>query len=387
MLWINFLHLYQPANIDRAKLVEATEKSYERILRALEEYPKIKFTLNITGCLLVRWDEELGRTDLIKRFKKLLDRGQIELTGSAAYHALLPLVGLKESQAQIVEQEQILKKYFGRSFKPKGFFLPELAYSPEIARLIKKLGYRWLILDEISAYGKLGVLDFSKKYRDRSSGLDLVFRQRKISESFVPETVLKFSGKKGAAMVISATDAELYGLRHLDQPASFEKLLGAPRLEALTISDYLSRLDNPKKIEPVASSWQSSETELKNGQPFALWYNETNSLQKKLWRLAGLAQTLGQKYRRDKNAWWARWHLVRGLASCAFWWASDKDFRAVFGPVSWNPDEVENGANELIRSIRSLEASTNLKTKTDAEKLAAEIKKEIWLKHWQKNRL
>lgn len=378
MLWINLLHLYQPANIDKAKLMEATEKSYERILRALEEHPEIRFTLNIAGCLLVRWDEDLHRTDIIKRFKKLLDRGQIELTGSAAYHALLPLIPLREVKKQILENEKIIKKYFGAQAKLKGFFLPELAYSPAVARLIKKLGYRWLILDEISAGKKVATQNI---YLDKNSGLKIIFRDRRLSESYVPEKIIGIlSGKK---IVVSTTDAELYGLRHLDQPASFEKLLKSSKLKTETISDYLDQQPPAGKIKVVASTWQSTENELRRNNPFSLWQNPNNIIQKKLWQLAILAEMLYVENIKNKNGWWARWHLVRGLASCTFWWASKKDLRKVFGPLAWNPDEVEKGINELARSIRSLEQSTDLKTKLKAEKLVTETKNLLWQTHWK----
>jgi len=382
MLWLNLLHLYQPANIERDKLLEATEKSYERILRALEEHPGVKFTLNIAGCLLVRWDEELGRRDLIERFKRLLDQGRIELTGSAAYHALLPLVSKNEAKKQITDQEKILRKYFGARLKLQGFFLPELAYSRDIAKTIKNLGYRWLILDELSAAAKPLA---GKRYSDSVSGLDIIFRNRKISESFVPETILPLT--ESSRTVVTCSDAELYGLRHLDQPASFERVLKRRGLVTQTISSYIDATESAGKIKLHESSWQTSAAELRKHMPFALWYNKNNALHDKLWRLAGLAQKLYWQNLNDKNRWWSRWHLVRGLASCTFWWASHHDFRQVFGPLAWNPDEIERGADELIRSIRSLEASTGLKTKKQAEELAATIKRDIWLKHWQiKNR-
>ncbi len=380
MLWLNLLHLYQPANIDKKHLVLATEKSYERILRALEEHPEIKFTLNIAGCLLVRWDEELGRADLIRRFKKLLHRGQIELTGSAAYHALLPLVSEAEAEAQIIEQEKVLKKYFGARIKLKGFFLPELAYSPAVAKLIKRRGYRWLMLDEISAGKKI---ETEKIYLDKNSNLKIIFRNRRFSESFVPETILKNIDKK--QIVVTASDAELYGLRHLDQPASFEKLLKNKNLRTETLSAFLNQRAKMEKIKLRPASWQSTEKELKDHLPFALWQNPNNKIQKNLWQLAHLAERLAAENKKDKNGWWARWHLVRGLASCTFWWASNHDFRKVFGPLAWNPDEVEKGINELARSIRSLEKSTNLKTKLGAEKLITETKNILWQTHW-KNR-
>lgn len=378
MLWINLLHLYQPANIDKTKLIEATEKSYERILRALEEHPNIKFTLNIAGCLLVRWDEDLHRIDLIKRFKKLLDRGQIELTGSAAYHALLPLVPEREAKRQIVENEKIIKKYFGVQIKLKGFFLPELAYSPTIARLIKKLGYRWLILDEVSAGKKI---ETEKIYLDKNSGLKIIFRDRRLSESYVPEKITGLLPMN--KIVVSTTDAELYGLRHLDQTAIFEKLLKSTKLRTEIISGYIEQQPLAGKIELTASSWQSTKNELAHNVPFALWQNPNNKIQKNLWQLAQLAEKIYTDKHKDQNTWWSRWHLVRGLASCTFWWASNKDLRKVFGPLAWNPDEVEKGINELARSVRSQELSTDLKTKLKAERLVTETKNLLWRTHWR----
>lgn len=377
MLWLNLLHLYQPANIDKAKLVEATEKSYERILRALEEHPEVKFTLNIAGCLLVRWDEELHRRDLIERFRHLLKRGQIELTGSAAYHALLPLVSEREAKEQILENEKILKKYFGLGLKLDGFFLPELAYSPAIGKFVKKLGYRWLILDPTNASQKI---EPGRKYLDGASGIEIIFRDRRLSESFVPETIIA----KGAGKTyVSVSDAELYGLRHLDQPASFEKLLKNKDLRTQTISQYLSEQVIAAKIKLHAASWQTTPAELNRKVPFALWQNPKNKIHANIWQLARLAQKLYQENAGDKNRWWSRWHLVRGLSSCTFWWASKKDFRRVYGPLAWNPDEVEKGVNELARSIRSLEASTILATKLKAEKLVAETKQLLWQMHWK----
>ena len=51
----------------------------------------------------------------ISLVKKLLDKNKIELTGSACYHPLLPLITKKEIVKQIEENEEVLKKYFGKS--------------------------------------------------------------------------------------------------------------------------------------------------------------------------------------------------------------------------------------------------------------------------------
>ncbi|MBU1160361.1 polysaccharide deacetylase family protein [Patescibacteria group bacterium] len=382
MFWINFLHLYQPASIDGHVIKEATELSYLRIIRALEEHPKIKFTLNITGCLFLRW-EELKYFDLIKQIKKLIKNKQIELTGTAAYHPLLPLISKQEIIQQIKENEAILKKYLYKNFKPKGFFMPEMAYSPEVAKIIKELGYQWLILDEIAYNGKLNQVDFNKIYQDQNSGLKIIFRSRESSKCYVPEALNKIIQKQTLdkeKIFITATDSELYGLRHNDPTAEFEKLIKCQNLKTATISEFIAN-KKTQKVQLIACNWESTEKELKQNKPYALWFNKKNAIQLKLWELAELACKTIKKYKTDNNYAWARWHLVRGLASCTFWWASANDF-CLFDSISWSPDEIERGANELIRSIRTLDHSATRQTKIKAEKLYIKIKQLIWNKHW-----
>ena len=147
--WINFLHFYQPPTADNEVVIEAVEKSYNRIISALNRNPSIKFTINIAGCLLEKL-ADLGYTNLLNNINNLISKKQIELTGSAAFHPILALLPDKEIYRQIEINEQILKKYFGKNFKCKGFFIPEAAYSPRVAKIIKKRNYNWLILDEVS---------------------------------------------------------------------------------------------------------------------------------------------------------------------------------------------------------------------------------------------
>ncbi len=385
MLWLNFLHLYQPVNKDAYIIEEATEKSYLRIIRALEEHSNIKFTLNITGCLFLRW-EDLGYLDLIKRIKILVNKGNLELTGSAAYHPLLPLIPEEETRRQIKENEEILKKYLGNNFKPKGFFLPELAYSSKVAKIIKSFGYKWILLDEFAYNGRTEEVDFNEVYRDSYSSLKIIFRSRELSSSYVPELIFQLlnCGAETSYPIITATDGELYGLRHNDPDAIFEKVLKHPKLKTITFSDFVNKHTKIYKIKPINSSWETTSRDLKNRTPFSLWFNPKNKIQVKLWELANFAYNLIEKNKKDKNYSWARWHFVRGLASCTFWWASGRDFRHVFGPVSWGPDEIERGLNEFIRAIRSLDNPHTKKDKLKAEKMYIKIKSMVWSKHWKK---
>jgi predicted glycosyl hydrolase (DUF1957 family) len=259
--------------------------------------------------------------------------------------------------------------------------MPELAYSASTAKIVAKLGYKWIILDEISAYGKLGELNFNKSYLDKNSGLKIFFRSRSLSKSYVPRTILDLINRNYHGLALTATDAELYGLRHLDLASSFEKVLKYPDIETLTISDFLSNLKEEVELTPVSSSWESTVKELERNEPFIVWQNDKNKIQKLLWQLADLAIATVNQYQNDANYYWARHHLNRGLSSCAFWWASARDFK-LFGSIAWNPDEIERGANELIKSIRSLADINTRSDKIAGEKLFLKIKQLIWHKHW-----
>lgn len=380
IIWINLLHFYQPPTADNETIVEAAEKSYKRIISALKRNRQIKFTFNLTGCLLDRL-KSLGYAELIGDLKAMLASGQIELTGSAAFHPILALLPDKEIIRQIKINQEILKKYFGEKFKARGFFIPEAAYGANVAKIIKKLGYRWIMLDEISAGAKPGQLDFSRLYIDKNSGLKILFRQRQNSKKYAPQIISKMLSEAADETVITATDAELYGLRHKDFSYTFEKLLKRPEIKTLTADQYLTGLDKPINIRPRPSSWESNETELKNNLPYFLWHNKKNKIQSALWQLAGGAMANIDKYAKDQNYFWSRQHLDKGLASCTFWWASAHDFK-LYGPISWNPDEIEKGANELIKSIRALADPDTRPAKIKAEKLYIKIKQLIWHKHW-----
>ncbi len=389
LTWINFLHLYQPANTDAHVIKEATEQSYYRIIRAIEEHPNIKFTLNITGCLFLRW-EELGYYDLIERIGKLIKKRKIELTGTACYHPIIPLIPEEEVKRQIKENEEILQKHFGKNFKPKGFFFPEMAYSPKTAQIIESMGYKWIILDEMAVGGKIRNHDFNQVYYDKNSGLKVIIRSRKISNSYVPKTITKILNNiekshapiENNRIITTVTDGELYGLRYIDHTAIFENLLKRPDLRTLTISEFIQQ--SKKKIvniKPQPHSWVTSENEYKKKEPFNFWNEKGNVVQKKLWQLAKLAYKAMENNKNDKNYYWTRWHLVRGLASCTFWWASAKDLW-LLSPISWNPDLIERGTNELIRSIRALDSEDTRNIKIKGEKLYISIKRTVWKKHW-----
>ena len=100
MYWANFLHFYQPPTQKPYWIHKITAEAYRPILQGLKAHPQSKVTLNINGVLLELLDT-YGEHDIIDLFRDLLASGQIELTGSAKYHPLLPFLPREEAIRQI----------------------------------------------------------------------------------------------------------------------------------------------------------------------------------------------------------------------------------------------------------------------------------------------
>lgn len=380
-MWYNFLHFYQPPIVADEVVHEVVKSSYQPWADFLLQHPECKVTINFTGCLTERL-YNLGYEKLLKQFSELAKKGQIEFVATLAFHSIAPLIPEREVIKQIKINNEINKNRFGKVYKPVGFFLPEMAYSDRVGKIISNLGYKYLILDEIA-----NVCPGHAKFAcpgHTSYGLKIIFRNRKISQGFVPDEILK-NKEKLKNDLITATDGELYGHRYWNWWPAYTEVL--KQLKTETLSDYLIS-SNPSdesneavEIELRECSWESTEQELKNKQPFILWQNKKNKIHEYLWKLADFALELNYKNEKDENHFASRLHLEKGLASCTFWWASDKDFSSVFGPRAWDPSFAERGAQELLNSIRSLNISSSQKLK--AEKLYRKIHELVWKKHWK----
>jgi predicted glycosyl hydrolase (DUF1957 family) len=377
--WVNFLHLYLPPTAEKEIIDETVNKSYNWILSMAEKYPAWHFTINITGCLTEALDK-YGYQNILNRIKKLIYNGQIELVDSLSHHPIAPLISDHIVRRQITQQQIINKKYFNN--EAKGFFLPEMAYDKKTGQLLSDLGYKWILLDEIHLAGKLDKVNWQTKYVIKNNNLKVIFRSREWSHNYPPKTILQnIKSKKIPNFLITATDAELYGHRFVDWEGWLGKTLELTQVHTLTISEYLKLLPNsePKYISPITGNWESLENELTKKFPFSLWQHKLNRLHKKLWELARLATSVIEKNPHDNAYQWAQQHLDRGLASCTFWWASGRDFK-LFGAPAWHPDEVEKGALELVKVIRTI--NVDKKTKLKAEKIYHKLKYLLWETHW-----
>ena len=378
--WINFLHIYQPPTQTPEVLEKVTKESYENVLRLLETYPTFKITLNMSGSLIELLVKN-GREDVLKKFRKFVENGQVELVGSAMYHPILALLPEAEVRHQIELNTTILKKYFGESLKLPGFFIPEMAYSKKIGEIVKDMGFTWIILDEINVPKEVGTLDPKIKYEIKDVGLNVLFRNRYFSKTFPPEYISEHKNDITHPYIIIAHDGELYGHWHRDDKGYYKKAFTDSDIRMITVSEYLKELSTSESIQLRDGSWESLEEELVNNIPFALWNDEGNSIHEKMWKFAEFAIKTVTEHHDDPNYTEARSHLDRGLASCAWWWGSER-IPAAFSPLTWNPTEIEKGAIELLLSIRSYR-TLDLATYENTETMFGELRNTIWKHHWQ----
>lgn len=362
MYWANFLHIYQPPNQMPDILDRIANESYRKIIQGLKENPKAKITLNINAGL-TELLYKLGYKDIIYNLKTLAERGQIEFTESAKYHAFLPMIPKSEIERQIKLNNETNKKYFGKIYKPVGFFPPEMAYHPKIAEVAADLGYKWLIVDEIAYNGKVGQVSFEKVYTVKGTkNLKIFFREQKTSNLIIGAVI---RSKKSLLEVLekelhknryllTAMDGETLGHHRPGLESLFFDICRSRVFEKITISEIEKYFPEAEAIEPISSTWSSSEQDLKNNTPYIQWAHPDNPIHNWQWKFTNLALRLVQEMDKKKPDYAvARKKLDQALHSCQYWWASAKPW--------WSLEMVESGAWKLLDVINSIK---NLPEKT-----------------------
>jgi len=375
MYWANFLHIYQPPKQEKEIIDKVLKESYDKILLVLENNPKIKISLNINGSLT----EQLGRlgyNSFLKRLSKLAEQGQVEFSGSACYHPILPLLPREEIKRQIKLNEEINKKYFGRAWQPKGFFLPEMAVNEKVLRIVKEMGYEYVVLDEIGFNGKLNRVDFKKRYYTKD-GLVVVFRNRKISllffSSWTDNKQKIFyqleNSLKSQDFLVTAFDGENLGhhQKHLIQV--WEDVLKSKKIKAINYSEYISQLSKKEKVAPLDCSWATEEKDMEENIPYPLWNHPNNKIHQVQWEIFNFFIKKINFLNNLPNYQKVRKLLDQALHSDQFWWASRNPW--------WSKTMIKKGLDYFISIFKQIKGNLSLEEQQKIEQLFNQVLKEI----------
>ncbi|MFX0026011.1 MAG: hypothetical protein ACFE8M_06315 [Candidatus Hermodarchaeota archaeon] len=360
------IHIYQPPTQDIQVLKRINEECYKPLFSLIKEYDRAKFCLNINGILIeMLYEYNLG--DTIQLIKDLVAENKIEIVGTAKFHPILPLIPRKEAYHQIQMNEEVNFKIFGKRER-KGFFPPELSINSKVAKFLRDLGYKWVILSGIACpvewpYDKIftspnGLLLY---FRDDILSNKISFKHISAKE-FVKDlkTTHKDSKQKNAnnTYIITAMDGETFG-HHVK---NYEKTFLGKTIELISEEKniemtFISDLDNyfpkaKKNIIPNDSSWSTTYDDLKSGIPYPLWRNPDNIIHKYYWKimnslhnLMNIADSLDFTQNWDIENYYktARYFYDRGLHSCPVWWANPD--RGI-----WSPNLIYNGVELLIKT-------------------------------------
>lgn len=360
--WAILLHLYQPANQQPDILERVIFECYRPLVRGLLANPRARITLNVNG-VLTELLQRSRAADVIAGLRRLAGRGQVELTASAKYHPFLPKLPEREIVRQIELNDRANRLAFGRAWKPIGFFSPELAYHPKVARVVARLGYRYLIADEVAYPGPLESLDRRRTYTVRGlPNLSIHFKQRRPSNILagalvrgVP-TLLRELGEPSAEpmYLLTAMDGETFGHHRPGLEEMLFQAFASPRFSFLKLAELAEHFPATASVAPRPSTWSSDPELIDRGIPYQLWDHPDNRIHRLQWRLTGLAISACA-------AGAARRKLDAALHSDQYWWASK---------WWWSLEAIEQGAFDLRGAI---EASGNQKAAARAEQLYRQI--------------
>ncbi|MHA1698074.1 MAG: alpha-amylase/4-alpha-glucanotransferase domain-containing protein, partial [Promethearchaeota archaeon] len=136
-------HFHQPVgNFDHV-IESIYSKCYKPLLERMKNC-NVKFTLHFTG-YLIDWLEN-HHPDFIEDVKALCMQNRVELIGGGYYEPILPIIPDDCKIAQI----KLLNDKIKNEFKviPRGFWLAERVWEPQLPKFLQKCGLEYIIVDD-----------------------------------------------------------------------------------------------------------------------------------------------------------------------------------------------------------------------------------------------
>ena len=356
------LNLHQPSgNLETLLSTETwTAKeilmAMDRIPRSLWGYEDVgRVHLSLSGTLL----ETLSRPDFqecvygVVKCGELLwqlqNRRIIDILGTAFYHPVLPLIPPQDWEEQLRRWRGLASHLFWRT-DFSGFWPPEMGFTMEMIPVLKRLGYRYVLVDSEHVEPVTPMRWEEMRYRPhlaRHGGEEIivVVRDRELSDAqesgmdpgwFMSEVHARTQHCDFPPLVTTCTDGDNGGwFRNVSSKGNFwgvfyQPLLelarsGATEIRPVFIQDYLNQHGAQGEVRIRTGAWN---TGWHHGLGFTQW---TGSQAQKdaLNRIAETSRALeaawlhasgnggGEKTRLLAEA---QWRVLRSETSCNFFW-------------------------------------------------------------------
>lgn len=378
------LHFHQPfGNLDSV-MADATARCYVPTLDLLAAHPHVKTGIHVSGPLL-QW-LATHEPRVVDKLRLLVERHQVEVLGGGLEEPMLAILPDRDAVGQLVAMAELCERTLGQ--RPRGMWLAERVWEPDLPRTIAAAGYRYTLLDDSHLFAA-GVTGRPHGYYVTEKAGDTVAvlpidrgLRTRIPFADLPDLFEYLRGAQGVALTYG-DDVEKFGLwpttgkrvwkdKWLDrfftglaEHASWlettlpSTLLGATRPTGLVYLPTISYaemgtwalpadasaqlIDVTKKIEKAGLADEAAPF-LRGGlwQAFLAKYPESRRIYRKMLRVSKLVEDA--RLRGDPAYEAARAALYRGQCNCAYW-------HGLFGGLY-----LQHLRNALMRALIEAEA-------------------------------
>jgi 4-alpha-glucanotransferase len=361
------LNFHQPAgNLEHLR--ETQEWEAKEILFAMDRMPRslwpyedvARVHLSLSGTLL----ETLSNPEFQRQAYGIVKCGDLlwhlqnhkifQILGTAYYHPVLPLIPQADRKEQLLRWRGIARHLFWREHF-SGFWPPEMGFCMEMIPLLKRIGYRYVIVDSEHVEAVTPMRWEEVRYRPHiarygDDEIIVVVRDRELSDAqiagtdpgwFMWEVHERIKWCQFPPLVTTCSDGDNGGwFRNVSDKGNFWGVLYRPLMERsrraeteirpVFIDDYLDRFGAHGQVEVRTGAWN---TGWHHGVGFLQWTG--SPAQKEALNRIAATRTALQAARRkvadrapnhmslSERLEQAEWRLLRSETSCNFFWGED----------------------------------------------------------------
>jgi alpha-amylase len=359
-------HNHQPVGNFDWVFEQAYQDSYLPFLDTFEPFEQLKISLHSSGPLMLWLAEE--HPEYLNRVRELCKSGRIEILGGPMYEPIMTMLPPRDAVGQIQAYASWIRDFFGVS--PRGMWLPERVWEPQLTSILANAGIEYTILDDFhfksaglcdeELYGYFLTEDNGKLLRVFAGSESLRYRIpfqavdetidycQAVAEQF-PDSILTFGddGEKFGSW--PGTKEHVYDgqwLRNFFQTLSKNQHW----LRTMTLSEAVSEtrplgkiyLPNSSYREMTEWSLQTEQQErrqgsiaqlairfdheiIRQGLPQGFWrnfktkYSETSEMYARMMYVSHGIEAAITAGVSSENLEVAKMHLYQGQCNCSYW--------------------------------------------------------------------
>lgn len=352
------LNLHQPAGNLEELLDQRTWEATE-ILYALDRIPRALWPLEDVARVHLSLSGTLMETLCDPRFQErvygivkcgdllwhLQNQKVIELLGTGYYHPVLPLIPPADRPLHIDRWLGQARHLFWRT-RFQGFWPPEMGFCMEMIPLLKKAGYRYVIVDSenvepVSPMGWDELRYCPHLAQHGGEEMVVIVRDRQLSDAqesgmdvdwFLAEVEARTQSCDRPPLITTCSDGDNGGwFRNATEGGNFwgvfyEPLIerireGTTRMRPCFIHEYLDEFGVHGEVRVKTAAWN---TGWHNGIDFTQWTG-SESQRAALQRVYEVSRQLHELRAQTEEARLedAVWRLLRAETSCNFYWGEE----------------------------------------------------------------